>query len=56
MKKFLEGKFDLPAGSANDIEILYKDEVLGQEHTVEYILKTRGRNETTPAFMYRKKS
>jgi len=35
---------------------LYKDEVLGPEHSLEYILKTRGHDPTTKAtFHFRKK-
>jgi len=38
------------------IELLYKDEPLGPEHTLEYILKTRGHDPREQAvFVYRKR-
>jgi hypothetical protein len=40
----------------SQIELLYKDEPLGTEHTLEYILKTRGHDPKEQAvFVYRKR-
>jgi len=56
LKKFLSKKLNLK--SANDVEITYRGEVLGSEHSLEYILKTRGiePNAKGPIFIYRKKT
>jgi polycomb group RING finger protein 3 len=55
LKKFLTKKLNLK--SLNDVEITYRGEVLGSEHSLEYILKTRGLdpNAKGPIFKYRKK-
>jgi len=56
LKKFLSNKLNLK--SASEIEISYKGEILGSEHSLEYILKTRGVALTSskgPTFVYRKK-
>jgi len=56
LKKFLSKKLNLKA--ANDVEITYNGEILGSEHSMEYILKTRGGlepNSKGPIFVYRKK-
>jgi hypothetical protein len=52
----LSKKLNLKA--ANDVEITYNGEILGSEHSMEYILKTRGGNDPNfkgPVFVYRKK-
>jgi len=56
LKKFLSKKLNLK--SVNDVEITYRGEVLGSEHSLEYILKTRGLEQSAkgPIFIYRKKS
>jgi len=55
LKKFLSKKLNLK--STNEIEISYKGEILGSEHSLEYILKTRGVDPSSkgPTFVYRKK-
>lgn len=55
LKKFLCKKLNLK--STNEIDILYKSEVLGSEHSLEYILKTRGVDPSSKgaSFIYRKK-
>jgi len=55
LKKFLSKKLNLK--STNELEISYKGEVLGSEHSLEYVLKTRGvdPNAKGPSFVYRKK-
>eukprot|EP01094_Clydonella_sp_ATCC50884_P023035 TRINITY_DN5416_c0_g1_i1.p3 TRINITY_DN5416_c0_g1~~TRINITY_DN5416_c0_g1_i1.p3 ORF type:complete len:152 (+),score=47.51 TRINITY_DN5416_c0_g1_i1:590-1045(+) len=40
LKKFIA--MDLKFPNVKEIDVLYRDEVLGTEHTVEYILKSRG--------------
>jgi len=51
LKKFVGMKLALP--NINDLEITYKGEVLGTEHSLEYILKTRGYEGGTIEFKYR---
>jgi len=55
LKKFLSKKLNLK--STNEIEISYKGEILGSEHSLEYILKTRGVDQSSkgPSFIYRNK-
>ena len=38
------------------LEILYQGEVLGAEHSLEYVLKTRVQSDNRPTFTYRQKS
>jgi len=57
LKKFLSKKLNLK--TANEVEITYRGEVLGSEHSLEYILKTRGMEPNGiggPLFIYRKKT
>jgi len=55
IKKYIEKKLNLD--SIKDLEITYRGEVLGNEHSLEYILKTRGLDphEKNPRFVYRTK-
>lgn len=54
LKKYLSGKLGI--ANTNDIEVLYKGEVLGKEHTVQYILRTRQHDPGEEAvFTYRRK-
>lgn len=55
LKKFVSMELHFP--QLKEIEVLYKDEVLGTEHTLEYILKSRGHpaNEE-PILLYRRRS
>lgn len=55
LKKFLSNKLNLK--NTNEIEISYKGELLGSEHSLEYILKTRGVAPSSkgPTFVYRRK-
>eukprot|EP01087_Luapelamoeba_hula_P019074 TRINITY_DN6270_c0_g1_i1.p1 TRINITY_DN6270_c0_g1~~TRINITY_DN6270_c0_g1_i1.p1 ORF type:complete len:1087 (-),score=199.02 TRINITY_DN6270_c0_g1_i1:33-3293(-) len=55
LKKFLSNK--LPSVSnINDLDVIYKGEVLGMEHSMEYILKTRGFDlHSAIQFKYRKR-
>jgi len=54
LKKYLQKKLDLT--NIKDIEISYRGEVLGAEHSLEYILKSRGLTTESkyPHFHYRK--
>jgi len=53
LKKYLQKKLNLE--SIKELEITYRGEVLGTEHSLEYILKTRGVDPRTknPIFKYR---
>jgi len=55
LKKYLKIKLNL--ATIDDIEILYNGQVLGAEHTLEYVMKTRGIKATdSPIYRYRKKN
>jgi len=56
LKKFLLIKQpDEAKPSVNDIDLVYRDEVLGAEHTLEFILKTRGLRGEVPLFHFRRR-
>jgi len=51
LKKYLKKKLETPV---KDVEITFRGEVLGNEHSLEYIWKTRGVSDSkTPNFKYR---
>eukprot|EP01114_Cavostelium_apophysatum_P017510 TRINITY_DN5220_c0_g1_i1.p1 TRINITY_DN5220_c0_g1~~TRINITY_DN5220_c0_g1_i1.p1 ORF type:complete len:289 (-),score=27.62 TRINITY_DN5220_c0_g1_i1:57-875(-) len=53
LKKYLQKKITI--SDIQDLEITYRGEIVGNEHSVEYILKTRGREDNArhPLFKYR---
>ncbi|ELR20613.1 zinc finger, domain containing protein [Acanthamoeba castellanii str. Neff] len=53
LKKFVGMKLAIP--NLHDLEITYRGEVLGTEHSLEYILKTRGYEGGAIEFKYRKR-
>jgi len=56
LKKFLSKKLNLK--TTNEVEISYKGELLGSEHSLEFLLKTRGVDPLSKGvtFVYRKKN
>eukprot|EP01117_Protostelium_nocturnum_P004627 TRINITY_DN167_c0_g1_i1.p1 TRINITY_DN167_c0_g1~~TRINITY_DN167_c0_g1_i1.p1 ORF type:complete len:289 (+),score=93.65 TRINITY_DN167_c0_g1_i1:68-934(+) len=54
LKKYLISKLKLDSNSVKDLQITYRGELLGNEHTLEYILKSRGWIDSSknPIFKY----
>jgi len=55
LKKYLISKLQLSSNVFNDIEITYRGELLGNEYSLEYVLKSRGLDPSTknPVMKYR---
>jgi len=58
LKKYLTNKIKMNPDDVVDLEITYRGEILGNEHTLEYVLKARGLEPgtKTPIFKYRLRS